>query len=162
MSSHEEEPPADYTELNDFGKLTYQFLKFGQNASSNMSKAFNDMTIHQWLRLVVIVGAYLLIRPYVTTYLGKRQVGTMEKQDKAEKEKAKISPNQLRGEKAGPYEEEEDDDDDEEGAEATGTSGWGAKARTRQRVMLKKMLEAEEKRRWEEEEDEDIADLLED
>ncbi|KAI6782961.1 Processing of GAS1 and ALP protein-like protein [Emericellopsis cladophorae] len=161
MSSHEDEPPVGQTELNDFGKLTYQFLKFGQNASSNVSNAFNDMTIHQWLRLVVIVGAYLLLRPYVTTYLGKRQVESMEKQDKAEKEKAKISPNQLRGEKAGPYEEEEHDDDDE-GAEATGVSGWGAKARTRQRVMLKKMLEAEEKRRWEEEEDEDIADLLED
>ncbi|KAG9255356.1 trafficking PGA2-domain-containing protein [Emericellopsis atlantica] len=161
MSSHEEQPPADQTELNDFGKLTYQFLKFGQNASSNVSNAFNDMTLQQWLRLVVIVGAYLLLRPYVTTYLGKRQVESMEKQDKAEKEKAKISPNQLRGEEAGPYEEEVDDDE-AEAAEATGASGWGAKARTRQRVMLKKMLEAEEKRRWEEEEDEDIADLLED
>ncbi|KFH47583.1 Processing of GAS1 and ALP protein-like protein [Hapsidospora chrysogenum ATCC 11550] len=152
---------AEQAELNDFGKITYQFLKFGQNATNNLSQMFNDMTAKEWIRLVIVVGSYLLLRPYVQKYFSKKQVEAMEKADAKEKaealEKAKISPNDLRGVKSN--KDVADDSDDE--AETSGAA-WGQKARTRQRVMLKQMLEAEERRKQEEEEDKEIEDLLED
>lgn len=146
---------GDKAELNDFGKITLAFLKFGQNATHNLSQVFEEMTLREWIRLVMIVGAYLLLRPYAQQYLGKKSIESMEKENA--KQKAKISPNELRGAKA-PMEEEDDDDDE---AETTGAA-WGEKARTRQRYLLKSLLEAEERRKQEEEDDKDIADLLED
>lgn len=144
---------GDQAELNDFGRVAFWFLKYGQNATNNLSQVFTEMTPKEWIRLVIIVGAYMLLRPYVTKYLGKKQVEAMEREEA--KEKAKISPNELRGGKVSI-----DDDDDE--AETSGAAAWGEKARTRQRTMLKQMIEAEERRKQEEEDDKDIEDLLED
>ncbi len=159
MSTENVQQQAEDTQLNDFGRLTLKFLQFGQNASNNLTEVWGEMSAKDWIRLIIIIGAYMLLRPYATKYLGKRQVEQMEEDDRKEKEKAKakLSPNALRGE-GNPY---EDIDEYYDEAETTG-AGWGEKARTRQRVMLKKLLEAEERRREEEEDDKDIADLLED
>lgn len=165
MDAQDERPPneehGDQAELNDFGKVAFHFLKFGQNATNNMSKTFGDMTLEQWIRIVIIVGAYLLLRPHIMTFLGKKHVDKMVKEDN--KAKAEISPNQLRGAKSHPMlgdeDDEDDDEDDEDLGQGTGAN-WGSKARTRQRVMLKKLMEAEQRRKEEEDSDEDIADLL--
>ena len=147
---------AERPELNLFGQATAQFLQYGANATNNLSNAFNSMTVHNWLRLVVVVGGYLLLRPLALKFITKGAVKKMEEQDEKEKAeaKAKISPNQLRGE----FSDGEEDDEEEEGA-ASGAS-WGQKARVRQRVMLKQMMEAEERRKQEEEDDKDIEEFL--
>ena len=165
MSAQAEQPQAgradegEQAELNDFGKLAFHFLKFGQNATDNMSKAFGDMTLEQWIRIVIIVGAYLLLRPHIMKLMNRAHVNKMVRDDN--KAKAEISPNELRGGKSHPMfgDAEGDDDEDEDEAQASGAD-WGAKARTRQRAMLKQLMEAEERRRAEEESDEEIADLL--
>lgn len=148
---------ADQAELNDFGKVAYRFLRYGQSATNNLSNVFSEMTIQQWIRLVIVVGGYMLIRPYAIKYLGKKKIEEWQEED--EKEKAKISPNQLRGEK-GPIEL---GDSDEEG-EGT-ASDWGHAARLRQRKMVKKLLEVNEEQKrqlQEDDDDKDIAEFLED
>jgi hypothetical protein len=153
----DEQQPQGQDQLNDFGKLAYQFVKYGQNATNNLSNVFNEMTPKQWIRLVVIVGAYLLIRPYVLKHATKKSVERMERENKEREEKsAAISPNELRDGKK--RIEEVDSDDEGESS----TTDWGAKARTRQRTLVKKLMQADEQRRQDEEDDKDIADLLED
>ncbi|KAI1420629.1 DUF1531-domain-containing protein [Xylaria sp. FL1777] len=125
--------------------------------STNVSSSITNMTAQQWIRLVAIVGAYALLRPYIIKMGAKHQ----EKQfEKAQEDVAEISPNQLRGELHIP--EESDDDDDNGQGEAT-AADWGKKARKRQRNMIKQLLDAEEKRLQEtldEQEDKDIEEFL--
>lgn len=139
-------------ELNDFGKLAASFVKFGGNATRNLTDTFSNVSLQGWIRLIVIVGGYMLLRPYVMKFAAQNVVKNLEEDDK--KAKAQISPNELRGIV---------DDDLEIDEEGDGTGAdWGQKARVRQRTMLKDLLEAEERRRAEEEDDKDIEDLLED
>lgn len=157
MSSPDEQPPADQVDqpqLNDFGKITLQFLRYGQQFSNNISTTFTEMGAREWIRLVIIAGAYLLFRSHAMKYLSKRHVEQMEEEDAKEKA-AQLSPNDLRG-ATHPNVEEYMGEGESSGAD------WGAKARTRQRVLLKQMMEAEEKLRETEEEDKDIAEFLED
>lgn len=152
-----QQPDAAQPELNMFGKLTLKFLQYGQNASNNMQGAFKEMSLQQWIRLIVVVGAYLLLRPYAMKWLGGRQLDAMDKDDKKEKA-ARITANQLRGEK-GPVDLDELEEEDLGDGTAT---DWGSRARVRQRTMIKHLMEADERRRQEDDDDQDIADLLED
>ncbi|KAI0525652.1 protein trafficking Pga2 [Xylaria bambusicola] len=126
--------------------------------ATNVGGSITNMTAQQWIRLIAIVGAYALLRPYIIKLGAKHQ----EKQfEKAQQEVAEISPNQLRGELGIPDESDDDDDDDAQG-EAT-AADWGKKARKRQRNMIKQLLDAEEKRLQEtldEQEDKDIEEFL--
>lgn len=137
-----------------------QLSQFGQNASNNIQKSFTDMSTQGWLRLIMVVCTYLLIRPHIIKYSTKHAVKKLEEQDVKDKEfakeqVAKMSPNDLRG--LGAVEEDVDADEGADGSKAD----WGSKARVRQRKVLRKILEAEEQRRYEEESDEDVRDLLE-
>ncbi|KAI1180804.1 protein trafficking Pga2 [Nemania sp. FL0916] len=124
--------------------------------ATNLSASFDSMTLQHWIRLVAIVGAYALLRPYIIKMGAKHQ----EKQfEKAQQETAEISPNQLRGELGIP----EDSDDEEDPQGETTAADWGKKARKRQRNMIKQLLDAEEKRLQEtldEEEDKDIEEFF--
>lgn len=142
--------------LNPLGKFVAMIAQYGQNATNNISEAVTTMTLNSWLRLIVIVGGYMLLRPRALTFITRGAVKKMEEEDEREKARAKITPNELRGAKMQLQEQEDEDVGDGTGAD------WGQRARIRQREVLKQMLEAEEKRREEEEEDKDIADLLED
>ncbi|KAI8625148.1 DUF1531-domain-containing protein [Xylariaceae sp. FL1651] len=125
--------------------------------TNNVSTSFTQMTAQQWIRLIAIVGAYALLRPYVIKMGAKYQEKQFEKDQK--EDLAQISPNQLRGEIGIP---EVSDDDDEEQGETT-ASDWGKKARRRQRTMIKNLLEAEEQRlqeTFDELEDKDIEEYL--
>ncbi|KAI1655663.1 DUF1531-domain-containing protein [Daldinia decipiens] len=123
--------------------------------ANNVSESFTSMTAKEWIRLVIIVGAYALLRPYIIKYGAKHQEKQLEKQFAEEDaEQAEISPNQLRGEAGIP----EDSDDEGEQAKTT-ASDWGKKARKRQRNMIKKLLDAEEKRLQELQEDEEDKDI---
>ncbi|KAI0881024.1 DUF1531-domain-containing protein [Annulohypoxylon maeteangense] len=138
-----------------FDSVNQLFNLVRERFSHNVSESFTSMTPKQWIRLVIIVGAYALLRPYIIKMGAKFQEKQMEKQFKEEEERqAEISPNQLRGEIGLP----EDSDDEDEQAETT-ASDWGKKARKRQRNMIKKLLDAEEKRLQELQEDEEDKDI---
>ncbi|KAI1201131.1 DUF1531-domain-containing protein [Nemania serpens] len=129
-----------------------------ERTTSNVNASFDSMTAQQWIRLVAIVGAYALLRPYVIKMGAKFQEKQFEKAQQLDA--AQISPNELRGELGIP--EESDDDDDNEQGETT-AADWGKKARKRQRNMIKQLLDAEEKRLQEtldEQEDKDIEEFL--
>ncbi|KAI1375164.1 trafficking PGA2-domain-containing protein [Hypoxylon crocopeplum] len=135
-----------------FDSVSQLFNLVRSRFSNNISESFTSMTPKQWIRLVIIVGAYALLRPYIIKMGAKFQEKQFEKQFEEEKQ-AEISPNQLRGEIGLP----EDSDEDEQ-AETT-ASDWGKKARKRQRNMIKKLLDAEEKRLQELQEDEEDKDI---
>jgi hypothetical protein len=125
----------------------------GNRLSTNLRSSFTDMTPEKWIRLVIIVGAYLLLRPYLIKLGAKAQMQAHEKDEKDNT--AEISPNQLRGQIDIP----EDSDDEEGVAPAATASDWGKKARRRQREVIKKLLDAEERRLQEQQEDEEDKDI---
>ncbi|KAL1606840.1 hypothetical protein SLS60_004249 [Paraconiothyrium brasiliense] len=121
-----------------------------------------------WIRLVWIVGAYLLLRPYLMK-LGARAQEKQHEKDAVDAAPtgAEVHPNDLRGgRKIGVAIPGVDSDDEEEEEKTEAKPGqWGKKARARQRKFIRDTLEKEEKRLQDEQEQEDlkdIADLLED
>ncbi|KJZ74236.1 hypothetical protein HIM_06467 [Hirsutella minnesotensis 3608] len=152
------EQPTPRPELNALGKAAARLTQYGQNASNNLANSFSNMTLHGWLRLVIIVCGYMLLRPYVIKLGTKTAVKKMEEEDAKSKEKnvtdPDMTPNEFRGIK------EKLDEVVDEG-DGTGAD-WGTKARVRQRQMLKNLLEEEERCRAAEHEDADIQEFLED
>lgn len=132
----------------------------------NLKGSFEGMAPEKWIRLVIIVGTYMLLRPYLLKLGGKQQMKQHEREAaEAEEEaaaKAKMSPNELRGHKLQIPEESDESEGEEEGAEAkSSATEWGKKARRRQRTMIKKILDAEEKRLQELQEDDEDKDIQE-
>mgnify|MGYP005989405237 CR=1 FL=1 len=156
MDSPVQDVNGEQPGLNAFGKFVTKFLQYGSNASNNLQDTFSSLTPKQWLRLIAIVGGYMLLRPYLMKWGIKSAVKNLEEEDAKEKEKAKITPNELRG--AYDLIEEQDEEDLGDGT----STDWGSKARVRQRTILKQMMEAEERKRREEDSDEDIKEYLED
>ncbi|KAI2621715.1 DUF1531-domain-containing protein [Hypoxylon sp. NC1633] len=136
-----------------FDSVSQLFDLVKDRFTNNISQSFTSMTPKQWIRLVMIVGAYMLMRPYLLKMGAKFQQKQMEKQFSEEEKQAEISPNQLRGQVDLPEDSDEDDQ-----AETT-ASDWGKKARKRQRNMIKKLLDAEEKRLQDLQEDEEDKDI---
>jgi len=133
------------------------------NFYRNSREAFTTMKPQGYIRLVVILGAYALLRPYIMKIGAKLQERQHERDALEELLPADIHPNELRtGKKfAIPGVEESDTEEDEEAKPGQ----WGKTARVRQRKFIRNKLEEEERRllaEQEEEEDKDIAHLLED
>ncbi|KAK4239649.1 protein trafficking Pga2 [Achaetomium macrosporum] len=133
----------------------------GNRFATNLKGSFTDMTPEKFIRIVIIAGAYLLLRPYLIKLGGRAQMKSHEEEAaRADAEaKAKISPNELRGKVEIP---EDTDEEDDATGESTGPD-WGKRARRRQREMIKKLLDAEERRlreSQEELEDKDIEEFL--
>ncbi|KAL1894752.1 hypothetical protein Sste5346_005727 [Sporothrix stenoceras] len=167
------------TGLSDVASLV------GGRFVNNLSGSFGSLNIHQWLRLVVIAGAYMLLRPYIIKLGGRIQMKQHEADEKqsladavaiANGEKPAMSANDLRDGGAAKKskvveavlgsdaEDESDDEGAVPGAAASGTD-WGKNARKRQRRMIRKLLEAHEQQLADaagDEEDKDIAEFLED
>ncbi|KAH7361971.1 trafficking PGA2 [Plectosphaerella cucumerina] len=126
---------------------------------NNLRQSFEDITMQKFIRLVIIVGAYVLLRPYLMKLTSRSQMDQHETElDDPNAPKAKISPNTLRGQVDIP-----EDTDDEEDA-GTSSADWGKKARRRQRAVIKQLLDAEEDRlakAQEDDEDKDIEEFLE-
>ncbi|KAK1687872.1 trafficking PGA2 [Colletotrichum godetiae] len=132
--------------------------------STNLRGTLEGMSAEKWIRLVIIVGAYCLLRPYLMKLAGSSQMKQHETkpEDEFDGPKAKVQPNTLRGQVDIPG-----DSDDEGTSQATGATStstdWGKKARKRQRDVLKKMIDVEEKRLaelQEDDEDKDIEEFL--
>jgi hypothetical protein len=125
------------------------------NFQRNLSETLSTTTTEKYIRLIVIVGAYALLRPYIMK-IGARVQGREHEKEVDPDEMAAaaaISPNSLRGQVQVP------DDSSDEGE---GTAGdWGKKARRRQRQMVKKILDAKEELRREQQEDDEDKDIQE-
>ncbi|KAK3945187.1 protein trafficking Pga2 [Diplogelasinospora grovesii] len=152
-------------------QLTSLLTTAGDRFTTNIKSTFTAMSPEKWIRLVIIAGTYMLLRPYIIKLGAKAQMRAHEKDEATAAAEAKISPNDLRGGKISIKEipddtsdEEEDDDGDNRKVKGESSAAdWGKKARRRQRDMIKKLLEAEEKRLQEskeEEEDKDIEEFL--
>ncbi|KAK8111855.1 uncharacterized protein PG998_008312 [Apiospora kogelbergensis] len=138
-------------------KLVGVFAVAGERLVTNSKASFDGMDTIMWLRVVVIVCGYLLIRPYLMQLGAKAQEKQFGKGIEDTDNQGKISPNELRGVK----EEIPDNSDDENEATTAQASAteWGKKARKRQRTMLKKMIDAEEKRLQDLQDDEEDKDI---
>jgi hypothetical protein len=130
------------------------------NLYRNATHMFDGMDLRNWIRIVAVVGAYLLIRPYFVNLGIKMQKEAHEKamnEHKAKKEKeAVLSPNAFRGNVKIP-----EDTDTEEEKSTAADANWGKKARKRQRQMVRKILEQDEKKRREQQEDDEDKDIQE-
>ncbi len=42
-----------------------QITHYLQRVADNFRQTFQNVTLEKWIRLVVIVGAYVLLRPYL-------------------------------------------------------------------------------------------------
>ncbi|KAH7090776.1 hypothetical protein FB567DRAFT_299669 [Paraphoma chrysanthemicola] len=71
---------------------------------TNSIKSFEGMTTQRWIRLIAIVGAYLLIRPYILQGAANRRKAALEKEQDELGLGADTGPdaNSLRGVKKGP------------------------------------------------------------
>jgi len=161
-------------EVLDF--IPLQLSIWYHNLTHNLTHMFDGMNNTRYIRVIAIIGAYFLLRPYVMKLGERMQKKEFEKEvdphflAKGGK-KAAISPNVLRGFKGQevPLDEvEEERDDVVPGGKEAGTDGgdgdkanWGKKARKRQRGLAKKVLEEQEKRRLEAEGDEEDKDIME-
>lgn len=138
--------------------------------TENLKANWNNPSTLKWIRLIAIVGAYILFRPYVLKLSGKSQKDQFEKQGEEAQTQAAIAANEIRNPTLAKKqkmlkEAREQMEGIEEGTgSGSGTGDWGSKARLRQRGVLKDMLEREEKRLEEvqgDDDDEDIKEFLE-
>lgn len=140
--------------------LTTNLQTWASNAQHNLTAATSRLTIYDYIRLVTIIGAYCLLRPYLMKLGARFQAKDHDREidmDELTASTAKTSPNSLRGQ----VEVAEDSESEDEGR----VSGmyWGKKARRRQRMVLRKILDEEERIRREEEEvesDREIQEFL--
>jgi hypothetical protein len=144
-----------------------QLSTWANNFIRNAIHMWDGMTLIKYIRLIAIISAYALLRPYLMKLGAKFQAREHEKEldpyemaTKNEQGKGKISPNNLRGIDGKVVELQESDSEEE--AEGTGADvKWGKKARKRQRAVIKKVLEDEERIRRELQEDDEDKDIME-
>ena len=149
--------------------------KWGRQGFSNLQETLASMSLQKWLRLVVLVCAYLLLKRYLLAFIAKRQaqqhaLDSTEGQLAAGGKTGPVaSPNEFRvgGTRIEQVAEIPEDSSDEEGEGGAAGSGadWGKNARRRQRRVLRKLVDEEEKRllreqgTWDED-DKDIEEFL--
>ncbi|KFX89335.1 hypothetical protein O988_08670 [Pseudogymnoascus sp. VKM F-3808] len=158
-------------ELNDLIDTVLGYIIQGFENLKHNAEHYASMSLKEWIRIVTIVGAYLLLRPYLSLWAAKLQSAQHDKEIDADElatpatgPKAEISANSLRGQVQVPEDSDSDDDEPEAVAE-TSSANWGKKARKRQRAMIKRIIEADEKLRaeteaYDDEEDKDIEQYL--
>jgi hypothetical protein len=158
-------------ELNDLIDTVLGYIIQGFENLKHNAEHYASMSLKEWIRIVTIVGAYLLLRPYLSLWAAKLQSAQHDKEIDADElatpatgPKAEISANSLRGQVQVPEDSDSDDDKPEAVAE-TSSANWGKKARKRQRAMIKRIIEADEKLRaeteaYDDEEDKDIEQYL--
>ncbi|KAJ2899976.1 trafficking PGA2 [Zalerion maritima] len=145
-----------------------------ERLSRNLVEPLKEIDTTSWIRLVIIVCGYLLLRPYLVKFGEKQAMKGYEEAsaDGSElsgkkKTKGKVDPNDLRNLVDIPDNTDSEGDDEGEGettAANVKASEWGTKARRRQRRVVKQILEQEEKRIQEalgDDEDKDIEEFLE-
>lgn len=157
--------------MNDLIDTVSGYVFQGYDNLKHNATHYASMDLKEWIRIVTIVGAYLLLRPYLSQWAAKLQSAQHDKEIDAEElttattgPKAAISANTLRGQVQVPEDSGSEEDAGTGEAVATGAN-WGKKARKRQRQMIKRIIEADEKLRaeteaYDDEEDKDIEQYL--
>jgi Protein trafficking PGA2 len=143
--------------------IPMQLGQWYHNFTHNIVHMWDGMTAIKYIRMIAVVGAYILLRPYIAKFGERFQEKQHEKElDPYEmgEQKAKLSPNALRGVGGRAVELEESEEEEEEEAEGTAADvKWGKKARKRQRMSIKKLLEEKERLLQEQQEDDDDKDI---
>lgn len=152
------------------------------NFVNNLHGSFARLKPEGWIRLVWIVGAYLLLRPYLVKLGARQQQKQHEASQEGDDTGAELHPNDLRGGKktaaaattgekpasgaktakklgvATSKKAKVSGAGNDEETEAK-TGEWGNKARVRQRKAVKAMVEKQEERLQAEQEQEDLGDI---
>ena len=152
---------------------TYETISFySHRLQSNISSSVSTLSLRDYIRLISIVGAYCLLRPYLLRLAGRFQAKDHEREldpDEMSSAAATRGKSALLGVEVPGESSDDDDDEDGEGTKSTSAgrratgADWGRGARRRQRAVLKKLLAEEEERKREEEEgreDRDIEEFL--
>ena len=183
MSVNTSLEPLTTNQLNIMTRLADTLRTYGDNATTNVKSAFRRLTPTQYLRLLILICAYILFRKYILKHAASRQQRAMEEESTTGMAAggAQLSPNDLRSgsrlakptleDEAKTYKypgipDDTDDESDDDTDHATATGGdmqWGKKATRRQRQALRILLDAEEKRLKQkigDDEDEDIKEFL--
>ncbi|KAF2017097.1 DUF1531-domain-containing protein [Aaosphaeria arxii CBS 175.79] len=126
--------------------------RWGGNLTRNTSAAFTDLRPKDYIRLVIIVGTYSLIRPWLVK-LGQKLQTKAHENDAAET--GEISANELRGKIEIPGVGDSDEDEEEEAK----PGDWGRNARVRQRKFVREALQKEEDRLRDEQADESDKEI---
>ena len=130
---------------------------FGAKAERTFQSTFQKMTVYDWLRLIIIVGGYLLLRDRLMGLVRYLQGKNLEKEmDTEELERLHRSEESLKDKVHIP--DDTDSDSEDEGKK---TTDWGKTARRRQRRVIRAMLDQEEQRRKELDEDDEDKDIQE-
>lgn len=111
------------------------FIEQGRNNFvRNVAGMWDGMRLRDYIRIIVIVGAYLLVRPYLLQLAAKIQAKEYAKRESQashqSSNQAKISPNYLRHAKTPPRASEKTKVDYEGESIASGTK-WGQKSMKR-------------------------------
>lgn len=138
--------------------------------STNTGKSLTEMTAQNWIRLIIIVGSYLLLRPYLLKLGARIQRKQFEKEQKKDEEERAaagqggMNANDLRAGRRIDIPGVDSDSEDEEGGTVATGGEWGRKARVRQRRFVRRAVEETERRLYEKgtESDKEIEDMLED
>ncbi|KAL8809038.1 MAG: hypothetical protein Q9200_003782 [Gallowayella weberi] len=120
------------------------FAKLPRNTQESVQR----LNFYGWVRLILVVAIYLLIRPWLMKLAERSQTASLEKAAKT----SAVTPNVLRGHGQGATEEDSE--------ESTSSSwSWGSKTRKRQKQAVDQGVEKEMWKAEEEDEDEDVAFL---
>ncbi|KZF19530.1 DUF1531-domain-containing protein [Xylona heveae TC161] len=136
-----------------------QINAWASNLHHNVSRSLANLTVYDYIRLVIIIGGYCLLRPYLIQLGARFQAKDHERKldsEESHSSPAAVSPNSLRGQIGIPEDSEEED------VGVVGPS-WGQTARRRQRQLIRRILDEEERRRAEEdptESDKEIEQFL--
>jgi hypothetical protein len=142
--------------------IPMQLGQWYHNFTHNIVHMWDGMTAIKYIRMIAVVGAYILLRPYIAKFGERFQEKQHEKElDPYEmgEQKAKLSPNALRGVGGRAVELEESEEEEEEAEGTAADVKWGKKARKRQRMSIKKLLEQKERLLQEQQEDDDDKDI---
>lgn len=157
--------------LHFLHELTATLTTWKDNFIRNSTGSFTNTSAKQWIRLIMVVCTYMLLRPYLLKLGAYVQESQLKKEAAAaQKEtewKAKMDANDLRGGggKVGKVHVPgvESDSEDEGEVAAQPKQQWGKKARLRQRKIVKHAVKVHEQNLADKgnESDKDIEDLLE-
>lgn len=140
--------------------ITAQLSTYANNFTYQVQSSFNRLSVENGIRLVAIVGAYALLRPYLLKLGARFQAQDHEREIDPDEiaANAKLSANSLRGHVHVP-----DDTDSESEDDGKKNTDWGKKSRRRQRRVIRQLLDEEERMRKENEEadsDKEIEEFL--
>ena len=140
--------------------FTDQFDIYAKNFGDQLKSTYKRLTAPEYIRLIIIVGAYAFLRPHLIQLGARFQAKDHERE---------LDPNEINSMAATESTSFKDkvhvpeDTDSESEDEARKGTDWGKKARRRQRKMVRDLLAADEKRMKEDEEtisDKEIEEFL--